>query len=547
MLPGDSFPSLSLEIAIDLETTGLSLADPDIQACGIGIGDSEGQYYFPLRHQASPESSALSEMNYRGQEQERLAQWLTEILQVPSRRVIFHNAAFDLGFLRKEFAWKDWSVLAVQVEDSMILATLLNENRSVSLEQLTRNVLRIPPEQKEKFQGFFQFYTLSPKIVSDYCCEDVWLTLNVWKKLTQHADCEILQAAYRQEIRFSLTLAQMELQGCSYSIEELKRIREQFSLGWENLLEEVYDLLPKTIDKNEFLRAPGAITKECIQLFKQFPIHEQPQTLEALQRITPLLESYDRLGKMLALFPVSNGGVVSPRYNVLKADGRLISSLYEVEKNPLSQDWELKKLIAVPSTNWLCEITFEDLFPRLGLAFSQDALYEEMLQNPLYDLSGALVQQLPKFSRSQIQELLYLFFFDPKKWGKSGPFESVRAVFETLFPHWIQCQQKWQEDISRFGFITSFLGRRRHLSFENVERASASFLYLCGSEFMKTLLNFLPQATLLQIENRLLLKVSSREETDLFLQQIPNPLQIGSYRVPFQIRKSFGKNWQENL
>lgn len=464
MTPGDPFPLLGLQIAIDLETTGLSLADPDVQVCGIGIGDEHGQYYFPLRHQVCPELPALSPQNFQGTAREDLERWLNEILHVSERRVIFHNAAFDLGFLRKELCWPNWNILTSTIEDSMILATLLDENRSVSLEQLTRSLLKIAPEQKEKFQGFFAFYTLSPEIVSDYCCEDVWLTLNVWKKLTQHPDYQSLEQVYRHEVQFSFTLAQMELQGCCYSKTELDCIRSRFFLEWPPLLEQVFSLLPTVIKRSEFLRSPGGITNECLRLWQKLPYEEQPEAYSTLIKLKSIVESYERLDKMLAIFPRSNNGVVSPRYYVVKTDGRLVSPLQELEKNALSHTFELKKLIAVAPLEYLCEICFEPVFP-----------------NPLF----------------------------------SG------------------------------NYVISLLGRRKQLNQEADALNFSAFLAMATSEFMKAILILFAERVLFYTDQRILIKVTTPKEIEEWICRLPNPLKVGETWIPFQTRKSFGKNWQE--
>lgn len=540
MHPGTPFPSLNSQIGVDLETTGLSLADPEVWICGVGIGDVNGQYYFPLRHHSDLGTTTPTE-NYEGEERSKLLFWLRTLFLDPTRQVLFHNASFDLGFLRKEFGATNWDFFQCTIEDSMLLATLLNENRSVSLEQLTRNVLLIRPEQKEKFQGFYKFATLPANEVSDYCCEDVWLTLNLFNKL--HVDPEYgkLESVYRRELEFSFTLAQLELQGCPFSASERDRIQNLLHPKWENLLEEIYTKFPSSIPKEDFLRAPSRLTAEYLKIAPPSLSENSNSDHSDLLALWHLLEHYEQVYRMLELFPKTCAPTVSPRYLLTKAEGRPFSQLQQLSKNPLSFEWGLQKLITAFPNKRFYELSLEELSPRLALAHSQDSFYYTLLEAPQISIFQFLAQKL-NLSFQQTQSIANLFF-------SGQPISSVSPAviseFETLFPRWIQFQIHLKDQLKQEGYLCSCLGRRRRLAEKYEGHATQTFLNLTKSELIKSFLRVFSEYVALQFEDKILLQLPRSVPIQSLLKKIPNPFRLGEIRIPLKIQINSGKNWHE--
>ena len=126
----DVFPQFSETetIAVDLETY-----DPHLTTCGpgwatgrghvvgIGIATNNWQGYFPIRHEGGGNL-----------DEGMVLRWLTNTLSSTKRDVIFHNALYDVGWLRREGIIVKGNIL-----DTIVAAPLINENRySYSLDNL---------------------------------------------------------------------------------------------------------------------------------------------------------------------------------------------------------------------------------------------------------------------------------------------------------------------------------------------------------------------------------------------------------------------------
>ena len=119
--PPTEFPDLSKhdEIAIDLETK-----DPDIKTKGPGWPSKNGNIigvsvatdsfkgYYPISHEAGSNMDAKMVLN-----------WVQDVCRAPGVKV-FHNAAYDIGWLRAHGI-----IVYGKVADTMIAAALIDENR----------------------------------------------------------------------------------------------------------------------------------------------------------------------------------------------------------------------------------------------------------------------------------------------------------------------------------------------------------------------------------------------------------------------------------
>lgn len=176
------FPDLSgeTEIAIDLETY-----DPDLKSLGSGwptnnghiigvaVACSMGAWYFPMRH-----------LNGGNMDPKRVMRWVKDVCSDPRKDYIFHNAMYDVGWLRAEGV-----EVAGRVVDTMVAAPLLDENRwSYALNNLGKEYL-----QEKKDEGLLktaagewgvdakaEMYKLPPQYVGPYAEQDAALTLRLW-------------------------------------------------------------------------------------------------------------------------------------------------------------------------------------------------------------------------------------------------------------------------------------------------------------------------------------------------------------------------------
>jgi len=121
-IPPDTFPTQRLkeakEIAIDLETR-----DPNLKTLGPGYIRGDGEIvgisvacegyaeYFPFAHEAGYNLA-----------KNRVIEFIKEICELPCDK-IFHNAMYDVGWLRTEDIKPKGKII-----DTLITAPLINEN-----------------------------------------------------------------------------------------------------------------------------------------------------------------------------------------------------------------------------------------------------------------------------------------------------------------------------------------------------------------------------------------------------------------------------------
>jgi hypothetical protein len=426
----------------------------------------------------------------------------------------------------------------------MILATFLDENRSVSLAQLSREFLKIRPLQKERFQGFYDFAHLPPAKVCDYCCEDVWLTLSLFEKLQQDHSYASIEDAYRQEIQRTFFYAQMEVQGCPYHFQELHRIQTQFSPVWKQRLHSLFNQLQPAIDLQEFLRAPVAITKECLTLMEE----EQERSVSDLHSLWTEYQDLIELEKIhqaLALFPQEPCTRVSPRYSIRKSDGQLFSALQALFKSPYQEPWELLRLFTAEPKHYFFELSFPELFARLALTFAQDPFYFLWKDQPQLSLDRYLHTERPQLSPEDLQDLKNHCF--PRFW-KENKSPKDFSPDPHFFPQWQNYAKNLLQQAQQHHFIRSLQGRQRHFHEKTPPLQQLHFfLQLSTQEFLKTLLLHIGSHAFiaLHLDHRIFLSIQTLEEGEDLLQKLPSLFPFENFEVPLCIQTSFGKTFAD--
>ena len=134
-MPPEKFPNLkdAKIISVDLETRDPNLikmgpgwARGDGNIVGIAVSNGDRAWYFPFGHGGGYN---LSESVVK--------KWAKDVLENPNIKKIFHNAPYDVGWLRQ------WGIkVKGTIYDTMIAAPLVDENRfSYTLDSLSRDLM----------------------------------------------------------------------------------------------------------------------------------------------------------------------------------------------------------------------------------------------------------------------------------------------------------------------------------------------------------------------------------------------------------------------
>ena len=237
----DIFPQFSETetIAIDLET-----CDPHLMTCGpgwaigrgyvvgVGIATADWKGYFPIRHEGG------------GNLDETLVlRWIKNILSSSKREVIFHNALYDVGWLKREGIKVEGKIL-----DTIIAAPLINEHRfSYSLDNLGSTYC---DEKKDEsllqdaalafgINPKSQMYKLPSKYVGPYAEQDAALTLKLWKKLKLEINEQNLEKVLDMECRLIPLLLEMRRRGVRVDEEKAEVISKQLSTEEQKIQVEI--------------------------------------------------------------------------------------------------------------------------------------------------------------------------------------------------------------------------------------------------------------------------------------------------------------------
>lgn len=241
VIPNGELPDLSnaREIAIDLETKdphletlGPGWARNDGEIVGIAIAVDGGSWYLPIRHYLGPNLDPKQTLRY-----------VRNLLSVPDRAYIFHNAPYDVGWL-----WAEGIEVKGTIYDTMVAAPLLDENRlSYALNNLGRDYLN---ERKDErlLRDAAKEFRVDPKkelwklpaiFVGNYAEQDAALTLKLWQRFRSLLATEELDDIFDIERRVQYVAIEMRKRGIRVDLERAARTKSELVLLEEQVLHRI--------------------------------------------------------------------------------------------------------------------------------------------------------------------------------------------------------------------------------------------------------------------------------------------------------------------
>jgi DNA polymerase I-like protein with 3'-5' exonuclease and polymerase domains len=245
-------------VAVDLETYDPDLKDKGSGAirnkgwvCGIAIATDKQTLYFPLDHKEVkpiPRKKAWDYLN-------------KELFQNPNIKKVFHNAMYDVCWIRAESGLMPQGPLL----DTMIAASIIDENRmKYSLDALSKDYLK---ESKYKYdlqektlkwsQGNIKdpmthMHELPYGLVKEYAEQDVNLTLKLWKHFEKEIDkkkvvekgekyekVKTLRPIFELETELFPCLVDMRFKGVQINIEAAKKFGERLKKTKNNIIDHI--------------------------------------------------------------------------------------------------------------------------------------------------------------------------------------------------------------------------------------------------------------------------------------------------------------------
>ena len=356
------------EIAIDLETN-----DPYLTTLGSGNVSGKGHIagvavavegwsgYFPIYHESG------------GNMDKRLVlSWLQDILNQPNTTFIFHNAMYDVCWLRKEGL-----SIKGHIVDTMIAASLIDENRlSYRLDVLSKHYVGIGKDENI-LQAAAKEYGLDAKkdmwrlpalFVGQYAERDAESTLKLWQRLKIELYNQELMDVFTLETKLFPCLVDMRFKGVRVDLDKADSIKKNLMDREAKIINKIKDLtginveimaarsIAKAFDK---LKLPYDRTEKSkepsfTKNFLQNHPHELPQAIAEAREInkahTTFIDSITkhavngRIHADINQIRSDQGGTVTGRFSMSNPNlqqiparhpelGPMIRSIFIPEKN----------------------------------------------------------------------------------------------------------------------------------------------------------------------------------------------------------------------
>lgn len=305
-------------VAVDTETTGLGFYDEPFCA---------------TLSWREPEGIRSEYLSFEGEERERNIGILREFLaEVPTW--VMHNAKFDLQKLRLIGALPErWG----EIEDTQVIAALIDENQRKGLKHLARTVLGEETDEEEvlkkvrrklklkKEDGYFH---IPREILTPYALKDTEFTLRLFEKLKPQLPEDVLPA-YSREIEATLVLLDMEASGIGLDLEYLRTTTSEYGArvmeGWNKIVDMTGkpDLNPQSVPQLiQAFADLGLIIVSTAEAALKEADHPLADAILQYRSDKKMHTTY-----LKALLSEQRDGIVHPWFNVIQArTGRMSSS-----------------------------------------------------------------------------------------------------------------------------------------------------------------------------------------------------------------------------
>ncbi|MDB2405186.1 DNA polymerase, partial [bacterium] len=230
------------EIAIDLETN-----DPHLTTLGSGNVTGRGHIagvavavegwagYFPIHHESGG-----------NMDRKLVLSWLQDVCNQPDTTFIFHNAMYDVCWLRSAGV-----TVKGKIVDTMIAASLIDENRmSYALNTLAKFYVGIGKDESV-LNAAAKEYGLDPKkdmwrlpalFVGQYAERDAKATLKLWQRLKVELYNQELIDVFTLETKLFPCLVDMRFKGVRVDLEKAAKIKKNLMQRESKIVNKIKEL-----------------------------------------------------------------------------------------------------------------------------------------------------------------------------------------------------------------------------------------------------------------------------------------------------------------
>jgi len=552
-------------IAFDTETTGVNQFEDKIVGFSFAF-DEVGGYYVPINHN---QNTSLLFDNEQISETE--AKELLELLS--NYKLVGHNFKFD-----KHIVFNNLGVKLPLYSDTMILAWLYNSSESISLDNLSYNLLK---HRKIKFKDLVKtgdnFSSVEIDVASTYAVEDVIATFKLYKFFTENLSNKLLKLAKTLEMPFSEALFEMEQVGIQVSLDTLQNLENDFSDKILQIETEIYKLAGDTFNLNS-PKQVGNILFDRLDI--ETPKRKTDEaTLNSIKGDYPIIAKileYRSLAKILSTYikPLKvlgqKGRIHTSFGQTGTVTGRLTSQNPNLQNIPVGSG--IRKIFVAKEGYSLLSLDYSQIELRFFAHFSKDEVMVEAFRNG-EDIHSVVAQKL-NIERNVAKTVNFglLYGMGSKKLSETLGISLAEAgdiisnYFET-FQNLDEFQTKIHRKVLTEKYLETILGRKRYFQYEHqsssryqqveasIERASFNTLFQGSSADLiklamlkiheKIIAKKFDSKLLLQIHDELIFEIKDEfieEYLTIFKRNMETGLKL---KVPIVVNAKVGKNWGE--
>jgi len=356
------------EIAIDLETN-----DPQLLELGSGNVTGKGHIagvavavegwsgYFPIQHESGG-----------NMDKKLVFSWLQDLFNQEDSTFIFHNAMYDICWLRSAGL-----TIKGKIVDTMIAASLIDENRlSYRLDILAKHYVGMGKDENI-LQAAAKEYGLDAKkdmwrlpamFVGQYAERDAESTLKLWKRLETELYHQELWDVFNLETKLFPCLVDMRFKGVRVDLDKADKIKKYLIDKERKIINKIKDLtgvdveimaarsIAKAFDKLKlpYDRTAKSNEPSFTKNFLQNHPHELPKAIAEAREINKAHSTFidsitkhavdGRIHADINQIRSDQGGTVTGRFSMSNPNlqqiparhpelGPLIRSIFIPEKN----------------------------------------------------------------------------------------------------------------------------------------------------------------------------------------------------------------------
>ncbi|HEX2525027.1 MAG TPA: DNA polymerase I [Geminicoccus sp.] len=210
-------------LAIDTETTSLSITDATLVGLSMAVDEEEG-VYVPLCHE-----DAFGQRCNGQLDTDEVLERLRPVLADPSILKIAHNLKYDLGVLAK------YRTTIAPYDDTLLISYVLDGAKNGhGMDELAKRHLDHDTISYDSLtgtgKGRIGFAKVAMDKATDYAAEDALITFRLWKALKKRLVEEKLVRVYEEFDRpLPAVVAEMEVHGIAVDRDLLRRLSGEFA------------------------------------------------------------------------------------------------------------------------------------------------------------------------------------------------------------------------------------------------------------------------------------------------------------------------------